>query len=433
MSALPMGFFDFLKRKELARIAELEDRYAQIMDIDAEIATKRKELAIVSEQLNELKDKYRADRQVYDDLKRQLDIFRDDLDISEYGVYAPHFEFDTSDLYKEYILRLRDEMKELIADGHAVVGGEGITWNNSLSAGQAMVKRQKKLLLRAFNGECDSFIASVSWNNYERMVARIEKSYDAINKVYEKQGIYITENYKAIKLKELEYTHLYRLKKKEEKDEQRELREQMREDERVAREIENAKLQAEKEERMYLQALEKARKEIGKAVGDKHAKLLEKIAELEAGLLNAETLKQKAISMAEQTKMGYVYVISNIGSFGEGVYKIGMTRRLEPMDRVRELGDASVPFLFDVHAMIFSENAPELERQLHLEFDKSRVNLVNPRKEFFKVSLEEIRKVAEKLGAKVDFMMLAEAEEYRRTLHIRNTPDAKQQDFPSEL
>ena len=193
----------------------------------------------------------------------------------------------------------------------------------------------------------------------------------------------------------------------------------MREEERAERELEAARLKAEKEEMMYAKALEKARKEMGTAVGKKQEELLKRIAELEAGLVDAEALKQKAISMAQQTKMGYVYVISNIGSFGDDVYKIGMTRRLEPLDRVKELGDASVPFPFDVHAMIFSENAPELEAKLHNIFSDNRVNMTNFRREFFNIPLSKIEEEAKKLGAKVEFTMLAEANEYRETQRIK--------------
>ena len=122
--------------------------------------------------------------------------------------------------------------------------------------------------------------------------------------------------------------------------------------------------------------------------------------------------------MAEQTRAGHIYVISNIGSFGEGIYKIGMTRRLEPMDRVRELGDASVPFLFDTHAMIYCEDAPSVEKALHNSFDKRRVNRANERKEFFRVSLEDIETEIRKVDPDADFSTGIEAQEYHETLEV---------------
>ena len=151
----------------------------------------------------------------------------------------------------------------------------------------------------------------------------------------------------------------------------------------------------------------------------------------------ARKQKERAISRAQLTKSGYVYVISNVGSFGEQVYKVGMTRRLEPMDRIYELGDASVPFPFDVHAMIYSENAPELESALHGFLSERRVNMVNPRKEFFQVSLNEIENFARDKSLKIEFTKLAEAKEYRETLALQQRPisQSKQESeqFPSNL
>lgn len=212
--------------------------------------------------------------------------------------------------------------------------------------------------------------------------------------------------------------HEYNLKKQKEKEEQRAAQEALREEERARREYERAEQEALKEEQMYQKALEKARKEAEDATGEAQQKLLEKIKQLESNLLEALSKKERALSMAQQTKRGHVYVISNIGSFGEDVYKIGMTRRLEPEERVKELGDASVPFSFDIHAMIFSEDAPKLETALHNKFDAHKVNMVNPRKEFFNVTLDEIKEVVKKNDIKAEFIDIPEAEEYRETKAI---------------
>ena len=126
--------------------------------------------------------------------------------------------------------------------------------------------------------------------------------------------------------------------------------------------------------------------------------------------------------MAEFTKAGHVYIISNVGSFGENIFKIGMTRRLEPMDRVRELGDASVPFAFDVHGMIYSENAPALENLLHRKFNDLRVNKVNSRKEFFRVKLSDIEKFAQEENLELHLTMKAMAQEYRESLALERLP-----------
>ena len=445
-----MGLFDFLKKKELDRIKELENRvkeleaknnslskYLPLTDIESEIEKLEQDKINISKEYESLRFHYHKALATYEELKKKISVFEDDLEMAEYGVYQPHFSFETSEEYKQKILFYRNEAKAMIKEGSAVNGGDTITWNGSLSKGQAMVKREKQLMLRAFNGETDSFIANVDWNNIKKMEERLNKSFEAINKVYKDQGISISEIYKEYKTWELQLTYEYKKKLQEEKEEQRAIREQMREDERVERELEAARIKAEKEEIMYIKALEKARKEIGTAVGKKQEELLQRIAELEAGLIGVETLKQKAISMAQQTKMGYVYVISNIGAFGDDVYKIGMTRRLEPTERVKELGDASVPFPFDIHAMIFSENAPELESKLHNVFANERVNMTNYRREFFNVSLDRIEEEAKKLGAKVEFTKLAEAEEYRESqilkkqINQQTTPDIKE--FPDTI
>ena len=198
----------------------------------------------------------------------------------------------------------------------------------------------------------------------------------------------------------------------------------MREEQQAQAEIDKAKAEAEKEEAQSAAALEKARTELSliEAAGKHNDKLEGLVARLENELKDALDRKAKAIARAQLTKSGHVYVLSNIGSFGEGVYKIGMTRRLEPLDRVDELGDASVPFPFDVHAIIYCEDAPHLENKLHRAFATRRVNLVNVRKEYFRVSLDEIRAEVEKLHGLVTFLLAPEAEQYRKTLSAATVP-----------
>ena len=151
---------------------------------------------------------------------------------------------------------------------------------------------------------------------------------------------------------------------------------------------------------------------------------IDKIQELEEKLKALASDKENVLEREQNTRAGFVYIISNIGSFGESIFKIGMTRRLDPMDRISELSSASVPFPFDVHALIFSEDAPALETLLHHHFQKRQVNKVNPRKEFFKVDLEEIKKlVLENHNATVQFVDMPDAAEYRETLRIEQSPD----------
>ncbi len=306
-----------------------------------------------------------------------------------------------------------------------------VEWNveGSKAKGRKMMNQQTKMMLRAFNGESDNLILKVKYNNVLKTEERITSIYKAVNKLSTASRCYINGDYLDLKLKELHLVHEHQEKKQAELEEQRSIREQMREEERAMKELQKAQEEAEKEEKRYQKALEKAKKEIEKATGEKHSKLETEIERLNELLIEVQANKERAKSRAQMTKSGYVYVVSNIGSFGEGVYKIGMTRRLDPMDRVTELGGASVPFRFDVHAMIFSENAPALESLLHKTFDNRRVNRINPRKEFFKVSLEEIKREVLKNQGEIEFTLLAKAEEFRKTLSLVERDRANVSEF----
>lgn len=295
-------------------------------------------------------------------------------------------------------------------------------------------------MVRAFNGESDAAIMKVKWNNVQKMEERIKKAFEAINKLGEPTKIAITEKYLQLKLDELHLAYEYQEKLYQEREEQRQIREQMREEEKAQRELEKAQKDAELEELRKEDALIKARRELEAATGEELNRLNEQVAKLEQQLEEAREKKERALSMAQQTKKGHIYVISNIGSFGEDVYKIGMTRRLEPMDRVKELGDASVPFEFDVHAIIYSENAPELENKLHRRFDDKRINMVNYKKEFFNVSLEEVADAVKEMHGDFEFTLIAEAKQYRETLAIREPAtqaaaidDVVEREFPTSI
>lgn len=273
----------------------------------------------------------------------------------------------------------------------------------------------------AFNGKVDTALAKVKHDNYGKLKQEIEDAAALVNHNGSAfRNARINNLYLEARLEELKWAVATMELQRKERDEQRELREQMREEEKVRREIEKAIKEAEKEERMLQKAMTKARAELEAASEADREKFQAQIIDLETRLKDAEDKEQRAISMAQQTRRGHVYIISNIGSFGERTFKIGMTRRLEPLDRIKELGDASVPFPFDVHAMIPSEDAPALESELHNVFDGARLNMVNTRKEFFDTSLAEIRQVIErKIGADVHWTMKAEALEYRESLSLK--------------
>lgn len=271
----------------------------------------------------------------------------------------------------------------------------------------------------AFNGKVDSILSKVKKDNYGTLEQKIKDAFQVVNN----NGVAfrnaaITNEYKDARIEELKWAVIAQELKWEEQEEQRRIKEQIREEEKAKREYEKAIKEAQKEEETLKRLIEKAQKEVSQATEEQKAKFDEKLKELELKLKEAEEKNQRAMSMAQQTKSGNVYIISNIGSFGEDVYKIGMTRRLEPLDRVKELGDASVPFEFDVHAMIYSEDAPAFERALHKKFLRLQMNKVNPRKEFFKVSLADIKNEIDKMKISAKWTMTAEARQYKESLAI---------------
>jgi len=337
------------------------------------------------------------------------------LDMQSFGFYKVQYGFESAEEYKERLDSIRAEIKQSIKEDTAAECNTNWNVSGSEAKGRKMVKDQKKLMLRAFNGEADAAIAKVKYNNVVNLEKRIRRAFDAINRLGKGKDIYITDDYFDLKVSELRLVHEHREKIQEEKEEQRRIKEQMREEQRAQKEIEKAETIAAKEEDKATKALDTARAKLAAAGEAQAARMEALVAKLENELKEALDRKAKAIARAQLTKSGHVYVISNIGSFGEGVYKIGMTRRLEPLDRVKELGDASVPFRFDVHAMIYSENAPQLETALHREFDHLRMNRVNRRKEFFHVPLAEIRKVVAKNHGIVTFVTDPVAEEFRKT------------------
>lgn len=345
--------------------------------------------------------------------------------VQSFGFYQSKYDFDNSDQYKLRLDENRYEQKEIIKKKTAAICSTDWTVDGSKSKGQKLINNFLKLVLRAFNGECDAAVMKVKYNNINSLETRIIKAFETINKLAEANHCEITNNYLQLKLNELYLTHEFQEKKQEEREEQRRIQEQIREEQRALDEIEKAREEAEREEKRYEQALKKARQEIDRASGNNKEELQRKIEQLTQQLEKAHFDKERAISRAQLTKSGHVYVISNIGSFGENIYKIGMTRRLEPLERVKELGGASVPFPFDVHAMIFSENAPEMENLLHKYFESKRLNKANERKEFFMVSLDEIvlavQKILEQVKtveAEIKFTKIAEASEYRKTLSM---------------
>lgn len=273
----------------------------------------------------------------------------------------------------------------------------------------------------AFNGASDAVLARVKVDNVGKLTQEIEDAASMVNLHGSAfKNARVTAEYVAARRAELVAAARFQELLKREQEEQKAIRERIREEARAQREFEQAQRSAAKEEDRVRKALAEAQRRFETAAAEDRAKMEERLQALQAALSEAEAKSVRALSMAQQTRAGHCYVISNEGSFGPEVLKIGMTRRLDPLDRVRELGDASVPFEFDVHAMIFSDDAPALERQLHREFNEARVNMVNPRKEYFKVGVAAVREKLLALGVEAEFTLAAAAAEFRETQALRH-------------
>jgi hypothetical protein len=333
----------------------------------------------------------------------------------------------------QYVIPSRSLLDELASDYGFTEAGEEL--KNARERSRLMVKghtaatcdyveaNRKETAIRfvtdAFNGKVDSILSRTKNDNVGKLEQEIRDAFNLVNfNGAAFRNARILEGYLDARLTELRWAATVQEIKLRDREEQRRIKDQIREEERAQREFERSMREAAKEEESLRKAMEKIQAQVEKASAEQREKFEAQLAEMAEKLRQAEERNQRAMSMAQQTRMGHVYVISNVGSFGEDVIKIGLTRRLEPLDRVRELGDASVPFSFDVHAMIFNEDAPALETALHRHFLTARVNKVNPRKEFFRVPVKIIREELDKLGIKAQWTMTSEAKEYRETLAI---------------
>lgn len=418
-----MGLSDIFNigkiKKENEELKEmLTPEMKDAIDLQHKINDFNKQLSSLESELNKKKQEIEAQSKELDKISKDIITFSDEVLVQEYGLYQPRYNFMSSDVYKERLTTIRNQQKQMIKQDIAASGNTDWTVNNNKAKGRKMVNDMKKLLLRAFNSECDETIGKVKYNNIETSVRKIVKSAEQIQKLGTIMSVYINQSYIDLKIEELYLAFEYQQKKQQEKEEQRELRAQQREEAKLKKEIEEKRKKIKKEQTHYQQALKNLLSQI-KEHGETED-LIAKKAELETELSNIDkSIKDIDYREANQ-KAGYVYVISNVGSFGENIYKIGMTRRLEPQDRVDELGDASVPFKFDVHAMIFSDNAPALEASLHRAFEDRKLNMVNTRREFFYVTLDEIKQVVkENFDKTVEFIDFPDAEQYRTSLKMR--------------
>ena len=389
-------------KNEIDRLDEIE-KIIEIRENDARKLEERrceliKAVNTIEEQLNNKKKELEEVKQLIEG-----EYALEEVDLNT----LPKYDFANSSLCKDELERIREKAKEMVRNNTAVICKTDWTVNGSISKGKKMINDKIKMNLKSFNNGCDYIISSMKYSTYNSSLNKINKLFNDINRLSTTNDIEITKDYLNLKVEELNLAFVYAELKEEEKEEQRRIREQMREEAKRQAELEEKRKTINKEQQHYENELKRALER------NRDAELIRKLRERIAELENSK----KDVDKLEATvKAGYVYIISNEGSFGENCYKIGTTRRLNPLDRVDELGNASVPFKFDVHALIFSEDCFELESKLHKIFDAKRVNKVNKRKEFFNVTLDEIVEVVNnQLGLNVEFTLEAIAREYRES------------------
>jgi hypothetical protein len=340
----------------------------------------------------------------------------DERVLQDVGVYRYHHPLENATAYRDRLTSISARIAEMVKEGSAIESSTMFTFDGSLAKGRSMTNDLSKLMLRAYNAEAENVVRTLRSGNIAAALGRLHVARAAIAKLGSMMELHISEAYHALRIEEIELTADYMVRKEEEREAARAERERLREERKVEMELAAAREKLDKERAHLVVVIDKLR-----ASGGCDTELERKLSEVDAAIAQNDF-------RAANIRAGYVYVISNRGAFGRHVVKIGLTRRLEPLDRIRELGDASVPFMFDVHAIYFSEDAVRLEGELHQHFASRRVNFVNMRREFFFATPAEVREVlAEKLGNLLEFIDGAESAEYLQSLrywpeHVR-TPE----------
>lgn len=323
--------------------------------------------------------------------------------LQEVGIYRYHHPLEDAAAYKDRLANINTRIDDVVKANRAVLAADLFTFDGSLAKGRKMVADLSKLMLRAYNAEADNCVRSLRNGNISTAKKRLENAVKSIQKLGIIMEMRVNPDYHQLRVEELELTADYQMKVQEEKEKAREERELLREQRKAEQELAAERERLEKEKSHYQIALAQLR-----AKGDDKA-----AAELAGRLAEIEQAIEVNDYRSANIRAGYIYVISNVGALGPNIVKIGMTRRLEPRDRVRELGDASVPFLYDTHALFFSDDAVTLENELHKAFAHRRVNFVNERREFFFATPTEVRNVLmQKVGGLLEYNETPEAPEY---------------------
>lgn len=371
------------------------DKDAQCDECKQELENRKEQLKTIVSILTEKENEHKIKQEEIEKLKLEISNYQSDLDIIECGFYQHIFDYEDEESFKEEIKSIREDQKWEVKHDNVIRCDKDWKVGGSEAKGRKLVKQYSKIMLKALNSECDALISKVRHGNVSSFIERMKKSHKSINKFGELYSVSIETRYLDLKLKELKCTYEHERLKEKKKEEAREIKERMRQEQAEEKALQAEKKKAEAEEAKALKDLQQATKLLEKdALNDK---LKDKIEKLKAEL-EGKSENTRKISQAMITKAGWVYVISNPSFNVKNRYKIGVTRRLQPLDRVNELSSASVPFRFDVHGMVYSDNAMELENKLHKAFGEYRTNKANQRKEFFDIDLHLIEKELKNMG-----------------------------------
>ena len=441
-----MGIFDFLKKEELKKIdvltlenekinkmykelseTKLSIEQMSVLELQKNISEKTNELATVNQSisektnfLNEVLTRINNLLSHERNLQSQITVLESDKAMEEFVLYKPRYDFASSLEYKDKLNVIREMQKAMIKSKSAVNYFENWTVDGSKAKGKKMTNDNIKMILRSFNNECEAAINKVKFSNIQSIEKRIQTSFNQHNKLNETNKVSLTQRFLDLKLQELYLAFEYEQKKEEEKEALREQREKEKEEKALQKEIESKKKVIHKEMSHLENVISELEMKLIVADESEKESLEAQILELKENLNKFEEEIEELDYRTANAAAGYVYVISNIGSFGEDVVKIGVTRRLDPLERISELSSASVPFKFDVHALIFSYDAYNLEASLHNKFSDKRLNAVNNRKEFFKIPIDEIENELQIYkDLTIDFSKVPEAQEYRESLKLR--------------
>ncbi|MBO1255864.1 DUF4041 domain-containing protein [Alteromonas sp. 5E99-2] len=371
-----------------AKLSELKLKDIEIEKTYEPASKEEKKLSVLKKEYSSLQDSYQGKLANLRKGEKRLSQYYLGIGTTDAVSYKSLTKGKTVEDIEYRLQDIKASLKRLVSEKKACVCsmGNDVVVNGKKSEAKKLFNREIKLRLRCLDNEFKAATALVDWNNINRLIQRAKDTFNDINASGSIVKTYLKDQYLKLKIEELRLNYELNNLKQDLKEAEREealiKRESEREEKRIQAALEKAGKERKLMEKLVAEELVKleSSSEEQRILYELHKQELEKLKEKE----------QRAISLAQLTRAGYIYIISNQTSFGEGVVKIGMTRRADPYDRVKELGDASVPEVFDVHAFAFTDDAPSLEKYLHNKFEEKRVNLVNGRKEFFQVSPDDV-------------------------------------------